>query len=149
MGTSFPNIWAAGDVALYTDPFSGRKRVGGNWSGAFMQGRTAGLNMAGEKEIFKTLSAYSISHLGLVLSVVGDVGPFDQTAGAKSKILILDKEKREYVRIFSAIGGPASGGEKDGLVVGAVMINGQKFLGEINQAIINKWDASGVFKKNI
>ncbi len=144
--TAFPSVWAAGDVALYIDPFSGRKRFGGNWSGAFMQGRIAGLNMApapagqaGEKEVFKTISTYAITHLGLNLSFVGDAGPFSGDFGAEGQVLCSNKEKNEYVRVFT----------KKGAVIGAAMINGQKFLGAVNRAIINKWDASNVFKKSI
>ena len=136
--TKFPSVWAAGDVAIYPDFFSGRRRSGGNWSGAFMQGRTAGLNMVSEKTIFKTISAYSISHLGQAVALVGDAGPFSDDANIKTSVPVFDKEKREYVKIF----------KKDGQIAGAVMINGQEFLGATNQAIMNKWDASNVFKKN-
>lgn len=136
--TAFPNVWASGDVALYEDPFSWRKRLGGNWSGAFMQGRTAGANMSGGKETFKTISTYAITHLGLSIAFVGDVGPFSNDTRVKSGVLFFDEAKQEYVRVF----------QKDNKIIGAVMINGQKFLGTANQAIINKWDASDVFKKN-
>lgn len=149
--TGTPSVWAAGDVAVYPDFFSGRKRTGGNWSGAFMQGRIAGFNMtrqnfasqnldgqAGEKSVFKSLSSYSIGHLGLSIAFVGDIGLFENGTGIETLRPIFNKEKKEYVKIFA----------KDGRVIGAVMINGQKFLGTVNKAIINKWDASDVFKKN-
>ena len=132
--TAFPNVWAAGDVAFYTDPYSGRKRFGGNWSGAFMQGRIAGLNMAGVKEPFKTLSAYSINHLGLTITFAGDVGPFDPGLGVKSSVVYFNRAQNQYFRIF----------ENSARVIGAAMINGQQFLGRINQAIINQWDSSKI-----
>ena len=137
-GTS--NVWAAGDVARYPDPFSGRKRIGGNWSGAFMQGRTAGFNMTGSKERFKTISVYSIGHLGLNITFIGDIGPFAKGDISVSKgFAFASGEKNEYVRIST----------KDNRVTGAVLINGQSFLGIINQAIMNKWDISSIFKKSI
>ena len=132
--TPFPSVWAGGGVALYKDDFSGRKRFGGNWSGSFMQGRIAGVNMTGSKEPFKTTSAYSIGHLGLNLTFVGDIGPFDENFGVKREVLRFDKGKNEYINIFL----------KNDTILGAAMINGQRFLGIINQAIMNKWDVSKI-----
>lgn len=133
--TGTPNVWAAGDVASYKDRFSGRRRSGGNWSGAFMQGRTAGLNMAGGKESFKNIPVYAISHLGVNISFVGDVGPFAKGDAFISKgVTFASGGKNGYIKIFM----------KDNRVIGAVLMNGQRFLGKINQAIMNGWADSKI-----
>ena len=76
--TSDSNTFAAGDVAEFFDVVLGKKRIVGNWTNAFLQGKTAALNMAGGGKIFRAVSAYNISNLGLRLTALGDTAGFDE-----------------------------------------------------------------------
>jgi len=51
--TSVPGIYAAGDVAEAPDLLLGQKRVTPIWPNAYLQGRCAGLNMAGAKKVYR------------------------------------------------------------------------------------------------
>jgi NAD(P)H-nitrite reductase large subunit len=70
--TNIEHVWAAGDVAEYQDPFSGRWRTVGNWTQAFMQGRIAGVNMTGGHEQFRTVAVYSTKLFDTVFTTIGD-----------------------------------------------------------------------------
>lgn len=99
--TSDSNIYASGDVAEFYDVFSGANRVVGNWTNSFLQGRIAALNMLGERQAFRAVSAYNIVNLGLNITFVGyldDADSFFEKAGEK-----------ELLRIFIA-GGKVRGG---------------------------------------
>jgi NAD(P)H-nitrite reductase large subunit len=48
--THVPNVYAAGDVAEFYDPLTGRHRMLGTWDNALSQGKLAALNMAGGHE---------------------------------------------------------------------------------------------------
>jgi NADPH-dependent 2,4-dienoyl-CoA reductase/sulfur reductase-like enzyme len=74
---SAPDVHAAGDVAEYLDPLVGLHHRVGNWTNATLQGKRAGLTMAGEDAPYDQLTSYSISCFGLPLAFVGanDVAP--------------------------------------------------------------------------
>ncbi|QQG42441.1 MAG: FAD-dependent oxidoreductase [Candidatus Giovannonibacteria bacterium] len=76
--TSDKDAFAAGDIAEFFDVVLGKKRIVGNWTNAFLQGKTAALNMAGGGKIFRAVPAYNISNLGLRLSALGDTEDFDE-----------------------------------------------------------------------
>ena len=138
--TAFPGVWAAGDAAYYPDLITGKKRLCRTWSEAFMQGRIAGLNMAGGKEIFKMIPAYSIGHLGQVITFIGDIfstgGLFD--SGGSDLTALPKKKEGEYVRIS----------EEDGIIKGAVMINAQAQTGRMSKAILNRETVEEYLRKS-
>ncbi|OGF63418.1 hypothetical protein A2662_04740 [Candidatus Giovannonibacteria bacterium RIFCSPHIGHO2_01_FULL_45_33] len=70
--TSNPDIYAAGDIAEYYDIRNNDRRVSGNWTGAFLQGRTAAANMLGGNTIFSAVQGYNLVNMGLNISLVGD-----------------------------------------------------------------------------
>lgn len=105
--TSHEGVFAAGDVAEYYDVILGEHRILGNWTHAFLQGRRAGLNMAGQKELFRAIPAYSISHLGLHITFLGDC------INRGDSIVRVDETKVEYERFFM----------KNGVLQGAILIN--------------------------
>ncbi|MDP2669005.1 MAG: FAD/NAD(P)-binding oxidoreductase [bacterium] len=70
--TSNPDIYAAGDIAEYYDVRNNDRRVSGNWTGAFLQGRTAAANMLGGNTIFNAVQGYNLVSMGLNISLVGD-----------------------------------------------------------------------------
>lgn len=76
--TSNPDVFAAGDIAEFFDIISGKKRIVGNWTNSFLQGKIAALNMLGGGKIFRAVSAYNISSLGLRLTALGEMADFDE-----------------------------------------------------------------------
>lgn len=72
METSLPGIYAAGDVAEAYELVSGEKKMVPIMPNAYLQGRTAGLNMAGEKRRFPgSLAFNSLPLLGLNIVTAG------------------------------------------------------------------------------
>lgn len=70
--TNIPQIYAAGDAAEFDDLILGHPHALGNWNNAFLQGKTAGKTMAGERTEFRNVANYSITSLGLYLSAIGE-----------------------------------------------------------------------------
>ena len=91
--TSRPGIFAAGDIADFFDVIAGRRRIVGNWTNSFLQGRTAALNMlappSAELTPFKNVSAYNISCLDEKLTFAGDTEDFDDTFEIKKDGMLL------------------------------------------------------------
>ena len=81
--TSRPGIFAAGDIAEFFDVVAGRRRIVGNWTNSFLQGRAAALNMLAPPSAgltpFRNVSAYNISCLDERLTFAGDTEDFDDT----------------------------------------------------------------------
>ena len=73
--TNQPDIYAAGDVAQVYDPLSGRSLLDSLWNPAREQGYAAGLNMTGEKKIYRKTIAYNVTRLaGITTTIIGMVG---------------------------------------------------------------------------
>ncbi len=70
--TTAPGVWAAGDIAEFYDVVFKRTHSLGNWANAASQGRTAGQNMSGERQVFETTSMYSINIFDSNFSFLGD-----------------------------------------------------------------------------
>ncbi len=78
MRTSHPDIYAAGDVANYPDPISGRRRRVEHWGHAEYTGQLAGRNMAGGEGTYDLIT-YAWSDLfDLHLEFAGDEGDHDE-----------------------------------------------------------------------
>lgn len=105
--TNKEDVFAAGDVAEFYDVLSGRHRALGNWTNAFLQGKRVALNMLGQKESFRNVSAYSITNLGFQITALGDCEEGLET------ISRADGAKNQYERFFI----------KGGVTKGAVLIN--------------------------
>ncbi|MEK7541279.1 MAG: FAD/NAD(P)-binding oxidoreductase [Patescibacteria group bacterium] len=105
--TNVPGVYAAGDIAAYFDPIAGRHRLVGNWTNAVLQGACAGRNMAGSRERFSAVPAYSITNLGLQITALGECD------GALETISRVDRTARRYERFFL----------RDGVLAGAFLIN--------------------------
>lgn len=110
--TNMPGIYAAGDIAEYEDAILGSRHVSGNWAGAFLQGRTAGMNMSsptsGEREEFKFTPFYATSVFGMQITFLGASLPDHVESVSRSAPL-----DQRYERFFL----------KDGLLVGAFLLN--------------------------
>jgi NADPH-dependent 2,4-dienoyl-CoA reductase/sulfur reductase-like enzyme len=73
--TSVPDIWAAGDVAQAFDPAAGKAVMNTLWGVAVNQGRTAGLNMAGQVQPYRPGVPINVTRLArLTTTIIGTVG---------------------------------------------------------------------------
>lgn len=109
--TNDRNVYAAGDIAEVFDPRTNAYRATGNWTSAFLQGKHAGLSMTGLREPFVHTPSYSITNLGIQITLVGECR--ETPAGDGDTIIRLDAAQNQYERLFF----------KDGGLAGAVLIN--------------------------
>src|SRR6202051_51986 len=118
---SAPDVYAAGDVAVFYDLMVGRHNQMGTWDNAEAHGKVAARNMTGESEEFFGLPTYTTPGVGSTLAVMGvtpDVQP-DLVS-----VRTFSFEEKFYRKLFF----------KDDHLVGAIMIGppkGRKKLIEI------------------
>ncbi len=92
MATSLPGIWAAGDCTEGPDAASGQRRILAILPNAVMQGRTAGVNMAGGDAVFDK---------GIPMNSIGLFGLHVMTAGAYDGELYEEKTDRYVKRLYT------------------------------------------------
>ncbi len=76
--TAAPDVYAAGDIAVFYDGMVGKLNQMGTWDNAEAHGLTAAHNMAGEEEDFFDVPTYTTTMFGSTLAVMGvtpDVQP--------------------------------------------------------------------------
>jgi NADPH-dependent 2,4-dienoyl-CoA reductase/sulfur reductase-like enzyme len=73
-----PDVWAAGDVARYTDPFTNEDIRIEHWRTALQQGRCAAFNMAGKETPYDGVPFFWTSQVGLGLRYVGHAATWDE-----------------------------------------------------------------------
>lgn len=120
--TNTEGVFAAGDVAEVYDVISGRRKAAGNWTSAFLQGKTAGLNMTGRRKEFRRVATYSITNFGLQITALGNQDEFTET------IVRVDINKSQYERFFL----------KDDCLLGAALINRFQDKAHISKLIESK-----------
>jgi 3-phenylpropionate/trans-cinnamate dioxygenase ferredoxin reductase subunit len=119
--TSAPDIYAAGDIAVFYDLMVERHNQMGTWDNAEAHGKVAARNMAGADEDFFDVPTYTTTMFGSTLAVMGvtpDVQPDLESVRTYSF------EEKFYRKLFF----------KDNRLVGAIMIGppkGRKKLIEI------------------
>jgi 3-phenylpropionate/trans-cinnamate dioxygenase ferredoxin reductase subunit len=119
--TSAPDVYAAGDVAVFYDLMVERHNQMGTWDNAEAHGKVAARNMAGGEEDFFDVPTYTTTMFGSTLAVMGvtpDVQPDLESVRTYSY------EEKFYRKLFF----------KDDRLVGAIMIGppkGRKKLIEI------------------
>ena len=119
--TKAPDVYAAGDVAVFYDLMVERHNQMGTWDNAEAHGKVAARNMAGADEDFFDVPTYTTTMFGSTLAVAGvtpDVQPDLQSVRTYSL------EEKYYRKLFF----------KDDRLVGAIMIGppkGRKKLIEI------------------
>jgi NADPH-dependent 2,4-dienoyl-CoA reductase/sulfur reductase-like enzyme/nitrite reductase/ring-hydroxylating ferredoxin subunit len=70
--TSAPGIYAAGDIAVYTDHYSGRPMRVEHWAVAQQQGQTAARNMLGIDAQYVVPPFFWSAHYDVTIAMVGD-----------------------------------------------------------------------------
>jgi 3-phenylpropionate/trans-cinnamate dioxygenase ferredoxin reductase subunit len=119
--TAAPDVYAAGDVAVFYDLMVERHNQMGTWDNAEAHGKVAARNMAGADEDFFDVPTYTTTMFGSTLAVMGvtpDVQPDLESVRTYSF------EEKFYRKLFF----------KDDHLVGAIMIGppkGRKKLIEI------------------
>ena len=119
--TSAPDVYAAGDIAVFFDLMVERHNQMGTWDNAEAHGKVAAHNMAGADEDFFDVPTYTTTMFGSTLAVMGvtpDVQPDLESVRTYSF------EEKFYRKLFF----------KDDKLVGAIMIGppkGRKKLIEI------------------
>jgi NAD(P)H-nitrite reductase large subunit len=119
--TAAPDVFAAGDVAVFYDLMVERQNQMGTWDNAEEHGKLAAGNMAGADDDFFDVPTYTTTMFGSTLAVAG-VTP-DVQPGLES-VRTYSFEEKFYRKLFF----------KDGKLVGAIMIGppkGRKKLIEI------------------
>jgi len=122
--TAAPDVYAAGDVAVFYDLMVERHNQMGTWDNAEAHGKVAARNMAGAGEDFFDVPTYTTTMFGSTLAVMGvtpDVQPNLESVRTYSL------EEKFYRKLFF----------KDDHLVGAIMIGppkGRKKLIEIMRA---------------
>ena len=76
--TGIPDVYAAGDVAVFFDQMIGKHNQMGTWDNALAHGKVAAHNMAGAGEDFFDVPTYTTTMFGSTMAVMGvtpDVQP--------------------------------------------------------------------------
>jgi NAD(P)H-nitrite reductase large subunit len=126
MRTSVEGLYAAGDVSQGRNLLTGKEEVIGLWGNACYQGRTAGLNMAGQKTSYpgavpdhiSTLFGLTLVHLGNPMHQGNDVTILSNRDLSEGPYRLMAFDK--------------------GVLVGANLINGFESAGRLRKAMIRK-----------
>ena len=103
MGTSLPSVWAAGDCTEGFDASLGANRVLAILPNAYIQGKTAGINMADGNAVFDN---------AIPMNSIGFFGLHMMTAGTYDGEMAEEKEAGSLKRFFV----------KDGFLKGFILI---------------------------
>jgi len=150
METSVKNIFSAGDCVESLDLLSNQNKVLALWPNAYMQGETAGSNMAGVKNEFKgSFAMNAIGFFGIQLISAGIVDPKDE----KCKIYIEENEKdityKKLVVEDNKLLGFALLNLPDRAGIYTSLINDQIKLNSLNYDITKKDIGLNVFPQDI
>lgn len=127
--TNVPGVYAAGDVAEFYDVIFARQHQLGNWANAQVQGQIAGQNIAGQKNVYETVSAYSIQVFDGNVSFVGALKASDKTKVIKRGTL----QDRSIGKILV----------EEGRIIGATLVNRARETTQIASLIRSKVNISG------
>lgn len=125
--TTFPDIYAAGDVAEFRGiPY-------GIWTAAMEQGRIAGINMAGGDASYEgTTMANTLKVVGIDLASAGDI---DSDNKFESQVV---QDEKVYKKIVI----------DDNRIIGCIMLGDTKGFQKVTGMMSAKQDVSGI-KENL
>ena len=127
MATSYPDVFACGDVAEAYDFVYDENRLTPIWPNAYLEGRTAGLNMAGIPTKYEGGTAMnSLKCFGLDVVSAGMVNPIND-----SYEVISQHHDRTYHKVIL----------KDGIVVGMVFVGNIEKSGVVFSLMKDKVNA--------
>lgn len=143
METSVPSVYAAGDCTEGDDISSGTKKVLALLPNAYMQGHTAGVNMAGGEEVYDR---------AIPMNSIGFFGLHAMTAGCYDGECIEEKSdgklKRFYVKDDRLVGFMLIG-ETERAGIYTSLIREKTPLSEIDFDLLMKISTSAVFSSEI
>lgn len=132
METDTPGIFAAGDVAEAEDMLLGEKRVTPIWPNAFIQGRHAGLAMAGKSKRYAgSIPMNSIEFYGIPTVSMGISNP---PAEGFEVLARFEPQKNTYRKIVL----------RDGKLVGTVLVGKIERAGVLSGLISNRIDVENI-----
>lgn len=125
MGTSLPDVYAAGDAVEYNNSCYGI------WPAAERQGKIAGINMAGGDEIYQSVPASNILKVGGIdLYSAGDIDP----DGRKESALSMDRERFIYKKLIF----------DENVLCGAILYGDINDRKKISRYIAERTDIGGI-----
>jgi NADPH-dependent 2,4-dienoyl-CoA reductase/sulfur reductase-like enzyme len=103
---SVADIYAAGDIARWPDPYSGENICVEHWVVAQRQGQIAALNMLGQREKFDAVPFFWSQHYDVRINYVGHAEQWDEIAvdgGIKAKDCLLKYKHKGRVLAVASI----------------------------------------------
>jgi NAD(P)H-nitrite reductase large subunit len=149
--TSDPDIFAAGDVSQIYDPLTGRSSIDNLWHPGRKQGRTAGLNIAGQPEVYQRAVAVNVLLLANIMTtIIGaigsgrDEGPIYSTRGSSESWLqlpntITTDSSTDVSQLRLMVG--------ENTILGALVMGDQKIARPIRELINNQVDITPIRDK--
>ncbi|HEV2124441.1 MAG TPA: FAD-dependent oxidoreductase [Chloroflexota bacterium] len=95
--TNVPDVYAAGDVAEFYDPYIETYNQMGTWNNASAHGRTAAHNMLGAREAYSEVPYYTSTMFESQMAAIGTTPDIRPDMEAVSRI---DMNARVYRRLF-------------------------------------------------
>lgn len=126
--TTDPDVFAAGDVAQFLDPLTGRSTIDNLWNPGREQGEAAGRNMAGQMEVYHKPVIVNIARLaGLLTTIIGAVG-----GGKDDELISVERGSSENWQALPGSIAMESGSEVNHmrLMVGERTLQGAVLIGD-------------------
>jgi NAD(P)H-nitrite reductase large subunit len=99
--TNVPDVYAAGDVAEFYDPYVGTHNQMGTWNNASAHGRTAAQNMLGGHQAYDEVPYYTSTMFESQMAAIGSTPDVRPEMEAISRV---DLGARVYRRLFFYLG---------------------------------------------
>ncbi|MFH1414155.1 MAG: FAD-dependent oxidoreductase [Candidatus Omnitrophota bacterium] len=137
LDTNIPNIYAAGDVSESFDITLGRHAVNALWPVAVEQGKTAGLNMAGEKMKYQgSLGMNSIEFFGLPVISLG-IYKAEKEDSSIEELKLSEVRFNSYKKLLL----------KNNVIIGTILVGNIKNSGVFLRLIRERTDISTIKEK--
>lgn len=104
--TNAPGIFAAGDIARWPDPYSGKRIRVEHWNVAERQRQVAALNMLGARTPFASVPFFWSQHYDVTINYVGHAESWEEIdfeGDAASRDCLLRNKERSRVMAVASI----------------------------------------------